>query len=152
MENLNTEPEKHPHTDWPSHLTQMTFFCSASLRVEPLYMSSRLTFIWWTTSFPRRGPCCRRPPPPKNMSKMSMGEWKSKPLPLPPPLMASSPPRSYVSRFLGSAKTSYAWLICLNWKCGTSNEQGWIVSWCFEPSQPLGVTSMTRPCMPGWFA
>lgn len=36
----------------PSHLSQITFFCSASFLVAPLYISSKLTDNWWTTFLP----------------------------------------------------------------------------------------------------
>uniref|UniRef100_A0A8C6GGW6 Uncharacterized protein n=1 Tax=Mus spicilegus TaxID=10103 RepID=A0A8C6GGW6_MUSSI len=64
----------------PSHLSQITFFCRASFLVAPLYKSS------------------------KNISKISMGE--PKPPPAPPSLIACSPPLSYSSLFLESARTS----------------------------------------------
>uniref|UniRef100_A0A8C6JN61 Uncharacterized protein n=1 Tax=Melopsittacus undulatus TaxID=13146 RepID=A0A8C6JN61_MELUD len=36
----------------PSHLAQITFFCSASFLVIPLYRSSRDTPNWCTTFLP----------------------------------------------------------------------------------------------------
>lgn len=36
----------------PSHLSQITFFCSASFLIAPLYISSKLTDNWWTTFLP----------------------------------------------------------------------------------------------------
>ena len=84
----------------PSQESQITFFWSASLRTVPLYISSSVTLSWCTRFFVRRGPRCRPPPrpkgspPPKNMSKMSMGEWNPPPPPLPPSLIACSPPWS----------------------------------------------------------
>ena len=68
---------------------------------------------------------CIRPPPPKNMSKMSMGDAKPPPPPpppLPPSLMAFSPPRSYTSLFWLSDRTSYACEICLNYKTHTQKQ------------------------------
>jgi len=122
----------------------MTFFCNASFLTDPLYRSSRLTFSWWITSFPLFEPR-ERPPPPKNMSKMSIGLCIS--LAIPPSLIACSPPRSYRSRFFGSAKTSYACEIALN--C-TTNEHSHLRVLLYKSSRPI-FSQRTTSINTAWY-
>mmetsp|Transcript_35729 Transcript_35729/g.91208 ORF Transcript_35729/g.91208 Transcript_35729/m.91208 type:complete len:364 (-) Transcript_35729:221-1312(-) len=127
----------------PAHVAHLMLRDRLSLRVPPLYISSRVTLRrCWTSSALRSR---ERPPPPPNMSKMS-----AIPPPPPPPrsampsLMASSPYSSYIFLFSGSLSTSYTWLM-LRKVSASPPLSGWCfiaaLRWAFFRSAALALRS-----------
>lgn len=122
--NLITSPDPPHSVHWhrdtfffdvpaPSQRLQIPSRRTASFVTFPLYNCSSDTPSSWTMSFVRRSLLSRRPPPnPKKLPNRSNG---SEPPLMPPDLTASSPTRSYSSRFLGSLSTPYACPSSLNW-------------------------------------
>ena len=114
----------------PVQLVQTIAVSTVSSRVVPNAVSDRSSSTRIVPLRPRRarlrGP--RWVWVPKKASMMSLN---GKPAPPNPPPVAApgakgSAPRSYISRFLGSESTSYAWVISLNlsWVSGSGLTSG----------------------------
>ncbi len=116
----------------PEQVGHTTAVSTTSSRVAPKAHSLRSSSTRIVALRPRRarlrGP--RLPAPvPKKASMMSLNGKLAVPNPAPPgpPAAAKgSAPRSYIWRFSGSDRTSYAWVISLNrsWVCGSGLTSG----------------------------
>jgi len=116
----------------PSQVVHTTAVSIVSSRVVPKAVSARSSSTRSVALRPRRarvrGP--REVAVPKKASMMSLNGKPAPPNgpapPAPPPGANGSAPRSYISRFLGSESTSYAWVISLNrsWVSGSGLTSG----------------------------